>query len=45
MWQRTIEDEIRNIGRPWSEARRIAGDRNSWKLFMDAVCSTRGKRT
>jgi hypothetical protein len=45
MWQRTIEDKIRNTGRSWNEVMGIAGDRNTWKLFMDAVCSTRSKGT
>jgi len=43
-WRRTIEDEIRNTGRSWNEIKGIAGDRNAWKLFMDALCSTRSKR-
>jgi hypothetical protein len=45
MWRRTIEDEIRNTGRSWNEVKGIAGDRNAWKLFMDALCSTRSKRS
>jgi len=44
MWRRTIEDEIRNTGRSRNEVKGIAGDRNAWKLFMDALCSTRSKR-
>ena len=43
-WRRTIEDEIRNTGRSWNEVKGIDGDRNAWKLFMDALCSTRSKR-
>jgi len=43
-WRRTIEDEIRNIGRSWNEVKGIAGDRNTWKFSMDALCSTRSKR-
>jgi len=43
-WRRTIEDEIRNTGRSWNEVKGIAGDCNAWKLFMDALCSTRSKR-
>jgi hypothetical protein len=39
-----IEDEIRNTGRSWNEVKGIAGDCNTWKLFMDALCSTRSKR-
>ena len=44
-WRRTTDDEIRNTGRSWNEVKEIAGDRNAWKLFMDALCSTRSKRT
>jgi hypothetical protein len=43
-WQRTIEDEIRNTRRSWSEVKGTAVDRNVWKLFMDALCFTRSKR-
>jgi hypothetical protein len=43
-WRRTIEDEIRNTGRSWNEVKRITGDSNVWKNFMDALCSTRSKR-
>jgi hypothetical protein len=44
-WRRTIENEIRKTGKSWNEVKGIAGDRNAWKLFMDALCSTRSKRT
>jgi hypothetical protein len=44
-WRRTLEDEIRGTGRSWNEVKGIAGDCNAWKLFMDALCSTRSKRT
>jgi len=43
-WRRTIEDEIRST-RSWNEVKGIAGDRSAWKLFMDALCSTRSERT
>ena len=43
-WQRTTEDEIRNTGRSWEEVKGIDGDRNAWKLFMDALCCIRSKR-
>jgi len=43
-WRRTIEDEIRSIRRSWNELKGLAGDRNVWKLFMDALCSTRSER-
>jgi hypothetical protein len=45
MWRRTMEDEIRSTRRSWNEIKGIAGDHNAWKLFMDALCSTRSKTT
>jgi len=42
-WQRTIQDEIRRTRRSWNEVQGRAGDHNAWKLFMDALCSTRSK--
>ena len=44
-WRRTTEDEIRRTGKTWNEVKGMVGDRNAWKLFMDALCSTRSKRT
>ena len=35
---------IRSTIRSWNEVKGIAGDGNAWKLFMDALCSTRSKR-
>ena len=43
-WRRTIEDEIRSTRKSWNEVKGLAGDRNAWKLFMVALCSTRSKR-
>jgi len=43
-WRRTIEDEIRSTRRSCNEVKGIAGDHNAWKLYMDALCSTRSKR-
>jgi len=43
-WRRTLEDEIRSSTRRSSnEVKGIAGDHNAWKLFTDALCSTRVK--
>jgi hypothetical protein len=39
-----MEDEIRNTGRSWNEVKGIGGDGNAWKLFVDALFSTRSKR-
>jgi len=44
MWQRTIEDEIRSIRRSCIKVKGRAGDRDAWKLFMDALCSTTSKK-
>jgi len=44
MWRRAIEDEIRSTRRSWNEVKGLAGDRNTWKLFMDALYSTRSER-
>jgi len=41
-WRRTT-DEIRSTKRSWNEVKGIAGDHDAWKLFMDALCSTRSK--
>jgi len=43
-WRRTIGDERRSRRRSWNEFQGIAGDCNAWKLFMDALCSTKSKR-
>jgi hypothetical protein len=43
-WRMTIGDEIRNTGRTWNEVKRTAGDPSAWKLFMEAMCSTRSER-
>jgi len=42
-WRRAIEDEI-STRRSWNEVKWSAGDRNVWKLSMDAVCSIRSER-
>jgi hypothetical protein len=38
-------ERIRGTRRSCNEVKGMAGDRNAWKLFMDALCSTRSKRT
>jgi len=43
-WRRTIEYEIRSTRKSWNEVKGIAGYRNAWKLFMDALCSKMSKR-
>ena len=39
-WKRTIESEIKNDGKSWSEIKMIAKDRQKYKLLEDALCST-----
>jgi hypothetical protein len=34
-----------NIGRLWNEVKGIAGDRNAWKLVMNALCFTSSEMT
>jgi len=43
-WRRTIENETRNTNRSWNEVKGKAGEHNAWKLFTDALSSTRSKR-
>jgi hypothetical protein len=40
-----VAKEIRNKGKSWNEVKEITGDHTAWKLFMDALCSTRSKRS
>jgi len=42
--RKIVEDEIRSTRRSWKEVKGIAGDRNAWKLYMDAQCCARSKR-
>jgi hypothetical protein len=43
-WRRITEDEI-SKKRLWNEIKGTARDSNAWKLFMDALSSTRNDRT
>jgi len=43
-WRRIIKDEISSTRRSRNGVKGTAGDRNAWKFFMDALCSTRSKR-
>jgi len=44
-WRKKIEVQIGSTGRSWNEVKGTAGDRNTWKLFVDALCSTRSNGT
>ena len=39
-WKRTIERELQKVGISWKEAKGLALDRNKWKSFTKALCST-----
>lgn len=43
-WKRTIERELQKVGISWKEAKRLALDRNKWKSFTKALCSTQEQR-
>jgi hypothetical protein len=43
--RRTTKDEIRSTRSSWNKVKRIAANRNAWKLFMDALCFTRSKKS
>ena len=43
-WRRTKEDGIKSSRRPRNEVNGTAGDCNGWKVFMNALCSTRSER-
>jgi hypothetical protein len=44
MWRKTIEDN-KKYRKTRNEVKGTAGDCNTWKLFMDALCSKRSKKT
>jgi hypothetical protein len=40
-WRRTIEEEIREMGKTWSEVRALANLRKRWRNFTGALRSIR----
>jgi hypothetical protein len=42
--KRTVEEEATEVGKTWSEVKRIADNRMQWKLFTDALCSRGSNR-
>ncbi|KAF6205810.1 hypothetical protein GE061_019984 [Apolygus lucorum] len=43
-WRRSVEKEARLMGRTWGEVKRLAPDRDGWKRFVEALCSSRSHR-
>jgi hypothetical protein len=43
-WKRTVEEEAMEVGKTWSEIKRIAVDRIRWKSFTDALRSRGSNR-
>ena len=42
-WRRTIEEEMKAAGKTWNEVSWLAQDRDGWKKFVSALCSTRSE--
>ena len=38
-WRRTVEEEMREVGKTWNELGWLAQDRDGWRKFVGAVCS------
>jgi hypothetical protein len=38
-WRRTIEEEIREMGKTWREVKALANRRKTWRSFTGALCS------
>uniref|UniRef100_A0A0L8HW01 Endonuclease-reverse transcriptase n=1 Tax=Octopus bimaculoides TaxID=37653 RepID=A0A0L8HW01_OCTBM len=43
-WKQSILDEFRTTGLTWEAAKKYANDRKKWKITVEALCSTRGKK-
>lgn len=41
-WKRTVEAEIKEIGKTWEEIRVLSRNRVRWRFVVDALCPTRG---
>ena len=43
-WRRTIESEMREAGKTWNELTWLAQDRDAWRSFVGALCSSGSER-
>ena len=41
-WKRTVLEEIAKEGKTWNEVKKLATNRDRWKYFLNALCSSRG---
>lgn len=39
-WRRSIQNELKGVGKSWNEAKAIALNRTRWRCFIEALCST-----
>ena len=39
-WRRTIERDLKKMGKTWKEVEKIAADRSQWKGLVTALCAT-----
>ena len=46
-WKRWLDNEIKNFRLTWKELKIVAKDRDRdrWRNLVEALCSTRNKRT
>ena len=42
-WRRSMEEELRDGGITWGEARRLAKDRNVWRTTTTALCAAKAR--
>jgi len=43
-WRRTVHDAALEKAKSWNEFKRMAGNRNRWRCFVDAICPLRDNR-
>ena len=39
-WRRTTEEELKRIGKSWTEVGQLAQNRRRWREFVKALCSS-----
>ena len=39
-WRRTVEEELRGIGKSWADASELAQNRDKWRKIVVALCSS-----
>jgi hypothetical protein len=43
-WRRSVHNEALENGNSWSEVKRMARNRTTWRCFVDALCPLRDNR-